>query len=50
MSFCIAVGKEWLRASDLNWETGDIDWKILKTLQKRFEHVKDVTGEARVFG
>ncbi|OXA52873.1 hypothetical protein Fcan01_12442 [Folsomia candida] len=34
-------GKDWMRGAILNWETGEIDLRILETLQARFNQIKD---------
>lgn len=46
ISNCIvSVGKDWMRGAILNWETGEIDLRILETLQARFNQIKDEIGK-----
>jgi len=37
------MGRDWIRGSEISWETAKIDWSILKKLQKRFDQMKDIT-------
>jgi len=43
----LVVGAKWIEGTKLNWKAGDIDFKILSLLQKRYEEVRDVTGTFR---